>query len=155
MRTSDQRAKTTYKRCYDRRHGVRKLPPLKNGEPLLLKLDGEKQWSTPSTVFRCDPQNRSIVVKTGAGICYRRNRKHLQGVLNVLPPAPNNEPDDTDIQAKDPGEVLPPDDPGDEVVLPDDPGDAVELPVDVPAGLNKSAVYTRCGRAVRRPVTFE
>ncbi|KAK2193016.1 hypothetical protein NP493_18g05025 [Ridgeia piscesae] len=73
----------------------------------------------------------------------------MQGVPNVLPPMPNNEPDDTDIQAEDPGEVLPPDDPGDEVLPPDDPGDAVELPVDVPAGLSKSAVYARCGRAVR------
>ena len=82
-------------------------------------------------------------MKTRAGICYRRNRKHIQGVPNVLPPVPNNEPDDTDIQAEHTaGEVVPP----------DDPGDAVELPVDVPAGLNKSAVYTRCGRAVRRPV---
>ena len=79
-------------------------------------------------------------MKTGAGICYRRNRKHLQGVPNLLPPVPNNVPDDTDIQAKDP---------------PDNPGDAVELPVDVPAGLSKSAVYTRCGRTVRRPVKFE
>ena len=52
IRNSDQRAKTTYKRCYDRRYGVRKLPPLQNGEPVLLKLDGEKHWSTPSTVFR-------------------------------------------------------------------------------------------------------
>ena len=84
-------------------------------------------------------------MKTGAGFCYRRNRKHLQDVPNVLPPVPNDEPDDTDIQAEDPGEVLPP----------DDPGDAVELPVDVPAGLNKSAVYARYGRAVRRPVKFE
>ena len=50
---------------------------------------------------------------------------------------------------------MPPDDPGDEVVPPDDPGDVVVLPVDVPDGLNKSAVYTRCGRAVRRPVKFE
>ena len=122
---------------------------------MLLKLDGEKQWSIPSTVFRSDPQNRSYIVKTGAGICYRRNRKQVQGVANVLPSVPNNESDDTDIQAKDPGEVLPPDGPGDEVVLPDDPDDAVELPVDVPAGLNRSAVYTRFGRAVRRPVKFE
>ena len=61
-------AKTTYKRCYDRRHGVRKLPPLQNGEPVLLKLDGEKQWSSPSNVFRSDPQNRLYVVKTGADI---------------------------------------------------------------------------------------
>ena len=73
-------------------------------------------------MFRSDPQNRSYVVKSGAGICYRRNRKHLPGVPNVLPPVPNNEPDDTDIQAEDPGEILPPDGPGDEV----------ELPVDVP-----------------------
>ena len=52
-------------------------------------------------------------------------------MLNVLPSVPNDEPDVTDIQTEDPGEVLPP----------DDPGDAVKLPVDVPAGLNKSAVY--------------
>ena len=51
IRNSEQRTKTTYKRCYDRRHGVRKLPPLQNGETVLLKLDGKKQWSTPSTVF--------------------------------------------------------------------------------------------------------
>ena len=145
--TSETRAKTMCKRCYDRRHGVRKLSPLQNGELVLLKLDGEKQWSTPSNVFRSDPQNRSYVVKTGAGICYRRNRKHLQGVPNVLPPVSINEPDDTDIQAEDPGKV----------VQPDDPGDAVELPVDVPAGLNKSAwpsspsAVQSVGRAVRRP----
>ena len=139
IQTCDQRAKTTYKRCFDRRHGVRKLPPLQNSEPVLLKLDGEKQWSTPNTVFRSDPQNRPYVVKTGAGICYRRNRKHLHSVPNVLPSVPNNEPDDMDIQAEDPCEVVPP----------DDPGDAVVLPVDVPA------VYNRCGRAVRRPIKFE
>ena len=84
-----------------------------------------------------------------------RNRKHLQCVPNVLPSRPNDEPDSKDIQDEDLGEVLPPDDPGDEVVPSDDPGDAVVPPVDVPAGLSKPAVYTRCGRAVRRPVTFE
>ena len=73
----------------------------------------------------------------------------------MVPPVPNNEPDDTDIQAENPGEVLPPDDPGDEVLPPDDPGDAVELPVDVPAGLNNSEVYIRYDRAVRRQVKFE
>ena len=81
-------------------------------------------------MFRSDPQNRSYVVKTGAGTCYRRNRKHLQGVPNVLPSVSNDEPDDTDIHVEDPGEVLPP----------DDPSDAVVPPVDVPAGLNKSSV---------------
>ena len=71
---------------------------------------------------------------------------------NVLPPVPSNEPDDTDIQAEDQCEVLPPDDPGEVVVTPVEPGYADELPVVVPAGLNKLAVYTRCGRAVRPPL---
>jgi len=73
-------------------------------------------------------------------------------VPNVRPSVTNYQPDDTDIQAEDPREVLPPDDPSNEVVPPNGPGDVVVLPVDdVPAGLSKSAVYTRCGRAVRRP----
>ena len=42
----------------------------------------------------------------------------------------HNEPDDTGIQAEDPGEVLPPDDPGDEFVPPDDPGDEFVPPDD-------------------------
>ena len=84
-------------------------------------------------------------MKTEAGICYCRNRKHLQGVPNVLPSVPNDEPDDVDIPVEDPGEVVPPDDPGDTVVS----------PMDVPAEPNKPAVYTRSGRAVRRPVKFE
>ena len=121
-----------------RKSDQRTKPTLQNGEPVLLKLDGEKQSSTPSTKFRSDQQNRSYVVKTGAGICYGRNRKHLQGVPNVLQPVSNNEPDDTEIQAENPGEIFPPDGPGLEVVPANDPGDAVELPVDFPAGLNKS-----------------
>ena len=103
----------------------------KNGDPVLMELDGEKQWSTPSTVLKIDPRNQSYVVKTGAGIRYRRNRRHLQGVPRVVPPVPDDEPDDTDIPA--------------------DPGDAVVPPVDVPAGPNTPLMYTRSGRAVRRP----
>ena len=132
---SDRHAKTVYKRYYDRRHGVRKLPLLQNGDPVLMKLDGEKQWSTPSTVVKSDPGNQSYVVETGAGIRYRRNRRHLQGVPHVVPPMADDEPDDTDVPA--------------------DPGDAVVPPVDVSAGPNAPLVYTRSGRAVRRPVTFE
>ena len=57
---------------------------------------------------------------------------------------PNDEPDDTDIQADDPDDVLPP----------DGPGDAVEPPVDVPAGLSKPAVYTRQSRNVTKYFYF-
>ena len=55
----------------------------------------------------------SHVVETVAGIRYRRNRRHLQGVPHVVSPVPDDEPDDTDVPA-------------------DDPGDAVVPPVDVP-----------------------
>ena len=130
IRNSDRYAKTAYKRYYDRRHGVRKLPPLQNGDPELMKLDGEKQWSTPSTVVKSDLQNQSYVVETGAGIRYRLNRRHLQGVPHIVPPEPDDEPDDTDVPA--------------------DPGDAVVPPVDVSAGPNTPLVYTRSGRAARK-----
>ena len=135
IRNSDRHAKTAYKRYYDRKHGVSKLPLLQNGDPVLMKLDGEKQWSTPSTVVKSDPQNQSYVVETDAGIRYRRNRRHLQGVPHVVPPVPDDEPDDTDVPA--------------------DPDDAVVPPVDVSAGPNTPLVSTRSGRAVRRPVKFE
>ena len=78
IRKSDREAKSTYKRYYDKRHGVRELPPLQTGDPVLLKLDNEQQWSQPSTVVRRDPINRSYIVQTGAGVNYRRNRRHLQ-----------------------------------------------------------------------------
>ena len=85
IRKSDREAKSTYKRYYDKRHGVRELPPLQTGDPVLLKLDNEKQWSHPSTVGRRDPINRSYIVQTGAGVNYRRNRRHLQGLPAVAP----------------------------------------------------------------------
>ena len=50
---------------------------------------------------------------------------------------------------------MPSDDPGDEVEPSDDSGEEVVPHVDVPTGPNKPAVYTRCGRVVRRPVKFE
>ena len=71
IRKSNREAKSTCKRYYDKRHGVRELPPLQTGDPVLLKLDKQKQWSLPSTIVRRDPINRSYIVQTGAGVNYR------------------------------------------------------------------------------------
>ena len=87
------------------RHGVRKLPPLQNGEPVLLKLDGR---SSGRHQVLCSEVTR----RTG----------------HMLPP---DDPGDEVVPPDDPGdEVVPPDDPGDEVVPPDDPGDEVVPPDD-------------------------
>ena len=94
IRKSNREAKSTYKRYYDKRHGVRELSPLQTGDPVLLKLNNEKQWSQPSTVVRRDPINRSYIVQTGAGVNYRRNRRHLQGVPAFAPYVVDVEPDD-------------------------------------------------------------
>ena len=48
IRKSDREAQSTYKRYYDKRHGVRELPTLQTGDPVLLKLDNEKQCVTIS-----------------------------------------------------------------------------------------------------------
>ena len=54
IRKSDRETKSTYKHNYDKRHGVRELPPLQTGDPVLLKLDNVKKWSQPSIVVRRD-----------------------------------------------------------------------------------------------------
>ena len=139
IRKSDREAKSTYKRYYDKRHGVRELPPLQTGDPVLLKLDNEKQWSQPSTVVRRDPINRLYIVQTGAGVNYRRNRRHLQGVPAVAPYVVDVEPDDGFVETPD---------------IPAEPGVQPEPAVQV-APIAPPARHTRCGRLVRPPVRFE
>ena len=79
LRKSDASTKVQYKQAYDRRHGVRPLPALQNGQPVLLKLDGEKKWQVPGRVVEKDAGNRTYLVETPGGV-RRRNRKHLQKV---------------------------------------------------------------------------
>ena len=139
IRKSDREAKSTYKRYYDKRHGVRELPPLQTGDPVLLKLDNEKQLSQPSTVFRRDPINRSYIVQTGAGVNYRRNRRHLQGVPAVAPYVVDVEPDDGFVETPN---------------IPAEPGVQPEPAVQV-TPIAPPARHTRCGRLVRPPVRFD
>ena len=136
IRKSDRVAKSTYKQYYDKRHGVRELPPLQPGDSVLMKLDGEKRWAQPSTVVRRDPVNRSYVVQTGAGVNYRRNRRHLQSVPPVAPPVVGVEPDIEPVQAVDvpaePGvQSVPPVAPPVVGVEPDvEPVQAVDVPAE-------------------------
>ena len=58
---TDVRRRLTSDITTDDRHCVRQLSRLHNGDPVLLKLDDQKRWSTPSTVVRSDPRNRSYV----------------------------------------------------------------------------------------------
>ncbi|KAF7644746.1 hypothetical protein LDENG_00216630 [Lucifuga dentata] len=76
----DVKAKAAYKFSYDRRHSARPLPALRPGDGVLLKLDGEKGWRTPSTVVSTVKEPRSYLVQTQDGNVLRRNRRHLQPV---------------------------------------------------------------------------
>ena len=53
------------------------LTPLKPGSPVLVKADEESVWKKEGTVVAADPENRTYLVNSPAGVL-RRNRKHLQ-----------------------------------------------------------------------------
>ena len=91
------------------------------------------KWSQPSTVVQRDPINRSYIVQTGAGVNYRRNRRHLQGVPAVAPYVVDVEPDDGLVETAN---------------TPAEPGVQV-------APIAPLVKHTRCGRLVRPPVRFD
>ena len=79
--------KRRQKEDYDRRHGVQPLPELGPGDPVLIKMNGEKGWKLPGEVVRkCAPC--SFLVQTPRGHL-RRNRRNLK----QIPPSACN-PDD-------------------------------------------------------------
>ena len=76
MRAMDEKKKRQYKQAYDRRYGVRDLSPLQLNDKVLIKLDSDKKWHSPSTVIKeCAP--RSYTLRTPTGVL-RRNRRHLK-----------------------------------------------------------------------------
>ena len=78
VRMNDRQAKDVYKRDYDRQHGVKPLPELSSGQHVLIKTDQNKHWDSSATVVRSSETPRSVVVQTGDGKTFRRNRRHLQ-----------------------------------------------------------------------------
>ncbi|KAI4890200.1 hypothetical protein NFI96_001996, partial [Prochilodus magdalenae] len=80
VKQADKSAKQRQAYYYNRRNGVQELPPLRLGDSVLTKLDGQKQWTTPAVVHSTSSTPRSYIVETSKGECYRRNRRHLLAV---------------------------------------------------------------------------
>lgn len=66
-------AKERQRHYYDRQ--TKTLPPIRIGEPIHMRLPGEKTWSAGTCTGLAGP--RSYEVQVGAGV-YRRNRRHLK-----------------------------------------------------------------------------
>ncbi|KAA8578257.1 hypothetical protein FQN60_018737, partial [Etheostoma spectabile] len=81
VRTKDAFEKEKQAFYFNKRHGARPLPSLKPGDPVLMKLDRQKDWRTPAVVSGGSVTPRSFVVETPQGATLRRNRRHLQHVL--------------------------------------------------------------------------
>ncbi|XP_041376766.1 uncharacterized protein LOC121389232 [Gigantopelta aegis] len=79
----DQDAKARYKFNYDSRHDAKPLSPLKPGNQVLIKTDGDKTWDKQGTIVAADPNNRTYLVNSPTGVL-RCNRKHLQQLPSPL-----------------------------------------------------------------------
>ena len=75
----DEETKATYRRNFDKRHGVRALPELRPGDSVHVKLDQQKVWKTPGKVIARSPVPRSYIIQTPNSVV-RRNRRHLRTV---------------------------------------------------------------------------
>ena len=84
IRQADAAAKQNQAYYYNRRNGVRSLPPLNPGDSVLTKLDGQKQWTKPAVVYGSSTTPRSYIVETAQGERYRRNRRHLQALAKQV-----------------------------------------------------------------------
>lgn len=91
IQQADATAKQKQAHFYNRRNGVRPLPPLKPGDQVLTKLDGQKGWTTSAVVRNSSSTPRSYVVETEKGEQYRRNRRHLQSIPLPSPSKPVSE----------------------------------------------------------------
>ncbi|XP_042345404.1 uncharacterized protein K02A2.6-like [Plectropomus leopardus] len=142
VRKADEKAKENYRRTYNNRHGVRALPPLSQGESVVVKLDGESGWKTARTVQQPHTTPKSYLIQTDRGTL-RRNRRHLRPTF-----LPVQQPDKTEsTQASEqPSSRLcsPPDSPVRETV-PAEPG---RHPHD-------QAQVTSRGRVIRPPDRFK
>lgn len=90
VRKADAKAKETYRRTYNRCYGARPLPPLNQGESVVVKLNGEKELKTAGTVKQLHTTPRSYLIQTDCGTL-RRNRQHLRP---TCPPV--QQPEETD-----------------------------------------------------------
>uniref|UniRef100_A0A3Q3NDN6 Integrase catalytic domain-containing protein n=1 Tax=Mastacembelus armatus TaxID=205130 RepID=A0A3Q3NDN6_9TELE len=64
IRQADAAVKQKQSYYYNRRNGVRILPPLSPGDPVLTKLYGQKHWTMPAVVHSSSSTQRSYIVET-------------------------------------------------------------------------------------------
>lgn len=151
VKVKDKQTKETYRSNYNRRYGVRPLPELQPGDHVLVKLDGQKDWSTPAVITRHHTAPRSYIVQTPDG-SFRRNRRHLQYVPKTVPTSvhvPRSSPlfsEDTDIP-----NTVPEDTPGS--TDPSPPATPAVRPNVSPTSALKPYI-TKSGRTVVKPVRF-
>ena len=75
VRKRDAIWKERQKTSFDRRHGAKPLSDLQPDEPVLIKLDNQKDWQLPAKVIEnCAPRSYTVRTPTGQ---LRRNRRHL------------------------------------------------------------------------------
>ena len=88
VKRRDASAKQDCARQYDRRHGVRPLDPLTEGQQVLIRTDEEQRWRRSGTVVQPASAPRSYMVETDNGNTVRRNRRHLAAMPpSAVPPA--------------------------------------------------------------------
>ena len=138
FRTRDKEIKERQKRDFDRRHRVKELPPLKEGQEVWIKTPK----STTEAVVTKTSTARSVPVETGqhtsrrnrAQIRYRSsttiNPPSIPKESDILPSRHVQEPEQETTEAEEP------------------PGEAP--PVDTPAQ-TQTTVTTRSGRVVKPP----
>lgn len=61
---------------YNKRHGVRPLIPLQEGDHVLTRLDNQKTWTTPAVVTGESTTQRSYLIETEQGALFRQNHRH-------------------------------------------------------------------------------
>lgn len=83
----DQRYKVKITMSHDQHNGVRPLPPLPPGNPVLIKTDAQKGWTERGIIRGEASTPRSYEVETSTGV-HRRNRRHL----TEMPPNSNCAP---------------------------------------------------------------
>ena len=140
VRKADAKAKENYRRTYNRRHGVKALPPLRKGERVVVKLDGESKWGTAGTVQQPHTTPRSYLIQTDRGTL-RRNRRHLRPTF-----LPVQQPDETESKqaSEQPSSPL--------CSHPDSP---VRETVPAEPGGQDQAQVTSSGRVIRPPDRFK
>uniref|UniRef100_A0A669BGT0 Gypsy retrotransposon integrase-like protein 1 n=1 Tax=Oreochromis niloticus TaxID=8128 RepID=A0A669BGT0_ORENI len=143
----DAAAKNSYRFFYNRRHSARPLPELLPGQDVVVKLDGEKGWTTPAKVISKSKEPRSYLVEMANGNVTRRNRRHLQPVPGTADP---EEPQQSTVPAT-------PTTPTKVAVASQEPPVRQALPVPAPGSPLRPTTPVRVtsrGREIKVPLRF-